>query len=161
MRPNAPTMTAFLIPALGLLATASCLGQAVAPEGLEIRGKVVDIETGRPIGNFVVQEGRPDPDAPGGMSWDAGESWTSSSFNPSGSLKTTLNDKGNGARVVLPGTCRSRSPKKPYDGRPGKMERDRQAEARLEDRRPGARFVEETRRRGLGIPRGRPDDGAE
>ena len=79
---------------------------------------MVYIETGRPIGNFVVQEGRPDPDTPGGMKLDAGESWTSSSFNPSGSLKTTLNDKGNGARVVAAGYVPQPITKKPYDGRP-------------------------------------------
>ena len=69
MRRNTPTLTAFLIPALGLLATTSCLGQAAFPTGLEIRGKVVDIETGRPIGAFVIQEGWAHPDAPGRMIW--------------------------------------------------------------------------------------------
>jgi hypothetical protein len=87
------------------------------PPELVIRGKVVDIETGRPITHFFLQQGEPDPDDPSRTNWNAGESW--SSENPGGSLDQSYTEKGEWWRVVAPGYVPQPLTEKPYDGRPG------------------------------------------
>ncbi len=69
------------------------------PPGLEIHGKVVDIESGRPITDFVLQDGSPDPTAPERTIWGSGESH--SSPNPEGSLDHTYIEKGVWCRVEM------------------------------------------------------------
>ncbi len=120
MRANPRKTTPVLIAALVLLAALPRPGRAAQANGLEIEGKVVDIETNRPIGNFVVQRVWADANDPARGFEIRGESW--SSFNPSGSLNESLREKGTSLRIVAPGYIPHLIPEQPYDGRPGKRE---------------------------------------
>ena len=94
------------------------------PDGnrrLEIRGTVVDDETGKPVPSFVVQYGRPDPKDPSRILWG----WSETRFesaNPEGLLSETLSDKGGWTRVLAAGYLPQPITAKPYDGENGKTE---------------------------------------
>ena len=89
------------------------------PPRLKIHGNVVDIESGRPITDFVLQAGSPDPNAPERTIWGSGESH--SSPNPEGSLDHTYIEEGEWCRVLAAGYVPQPITEKPYDGRPGTM----------------------------------------
>ncbi len=88
-------------------------------QDLEIRGNVVDIETGRTITNYFLQDGEPDPNAPGRINWGAGESRQYPNFKDS--LHHTYTNAGEWSRVIAPGYLPEPLTEKPYDGKPGSM----------------------------------------
>lgn len=97
--------------------------KAVARAGasLRINGKVVDAETGKPIPNYVVQDGRPDPKDPGRIAWGWSEGRIESA-NPDGVLRETLGEKGSWKRVLAAGYLPQPITEKPHDGEGGQVE---------------------------------------
>lgn len=74
----------------------------VARQAVQLSGNVVDDETGKPVSNFSVQEGRVDEKDPGKITW--GHSLqTTTSANPTGSFSTSVNWFSNWRSRIIAG----------------------------------------------------------
>lgn len=106
-----------LVAVLSLSATQSCPAQA---DNLQVEGKVVDLQTGRPISKFIIQHGKFEGDGPEKTFkvQQENRSWP----NPHGLLAVVFNQKGTLARVVAPGYMPHLVLDEPYDGQTGKRE---------------------------------------
>ncbi len=106
-----------LVAVLSLSATRSCPAQA---DNLQVQGKVVDLETGRPIGNYILQHGHFEAGGSGKTFklQTESRSWP----NPDGLLAVNFTQKGILARVVAPGYMPHLILDEPYDGQAGKRE---------------------------------------
>ncbi|MHB1555868.1 MAG: MSCRAMM family protein [Isosphaeraceae bacterium] len=114
---NFTRQTALLVAVVSLLAALPCPARA---DNLQVQGKVVDLESGRPIGNFIIQHGHFEGDGPEKTFrfQQEGRSWP----NPDGLLLVVFNQKGTLARVVAPGYMPHLILDEPYDGQAGKRE---------------------------------------
>lgn len=131
----------WLAPAFALGLLPGSVGAARPDDRLEVRGKVVDDETGEPVPRFIVQGGRADPQDPKQFVWGFTEGRTESA-NPEGAFSEVLGpEKGWWKRVIAPGYQPQPITNRPYDGENGtidvviRLKRGREVAGRVLDHR--------------------------